>query len=132
LLHIGDATAAMQIAVEHNSTLWLLKIGFDPSFATCSPGNLLLAESIRYSVRRNLKSLEFLGTVESWTKVWTEQERKCVSLRYYPFNVRGAAGFLADVSASISRRLRFRGDDRPNSADGSREPSHADPTNEQK
>jgi CelD/BcsL family acetyltransferase involved in cellulose biosynthesis len=132
LLHIGDATAAMQIAVEHNSALWLLKIGFDPSFANCSPGSLLLAESIRYAVRRNLKSLEFLGTVESWTKVWTEQERKCVSLRYYPFNVRGAAGFLADVSASISRRLRFREDDRPNSADGSREPSHAAPANDQK
>ncbi len=134
LLHIGDTTAAMQIAVEHNSALWLLKIGFDPLFANCSPGNLLLAESIRYAVRRNLKSLEFLGTVESWTKVWTEQERKCVSLRYYPFNVRGAAGFLADLSASISRRFQFRRDDRLNNrrGDGSREPPHGDPANEQK
>lgn len=134
LLHIGDATAAMQIAVEHNSALWLLKVGFDPSFANCSPGNLLLAESIRDSVRRKLKSLEFLGTVEAWTKVWTEQERKCISLRYYPFNVRGAAGLLADAGANLLRRVGSRGSDNGSGqrCDSSGDPSHGDPTNEQK
>jgi CelD/BcsL family acetyltransferase involved in cellulose biosynthesis len=111
LLHIGEATAAMQIAVEHNSALWLLKIGFDPEFANCSPGNLLLAESIRYAVNRKLSSLEFLGIVEPWTRVWTEHERKCVSLRYYPINLRGAAGFLADAGANFVRRMRSRRND---------------------
>jgi GNAT acetyltransferase-like protein len=123
MLHIGEATAAIQIAVEHNSALWLLKIGFDPEFANCSPGNLLLAESIRYAVNRKLSSLEFLGTVEPWTRVWTDHERKCVSLRYYPFNFRGAAGFLSDAGANLIRRMGSRRSDKTNGGyhDGPRE-----------
>jgi CelD/BcsL family acetyltransferase involved in cellulose biosynthesis len=134
LLHIGDATAAMQIAVEHNSALWLLKIGFDPEFAICSPGNLLLAESIRYAVNRKLISLEFLGTVEPWTRVWTEHERKCVSLRYYPFNFHGAAGFLSDSGANLVRRMRSHRSDKTTGHrhDNSVEPSDSgEPANNQ-
>jgi CelD/BcsL family acetyltransferase involved in cellulose biosynthesis len=126
LLHIGEATAAMQIAVEQNSALWLLKIGFDPAFAGCSPGNLLLAASIRYAAERKLSSLEFLGTVEPWTKVWTEHERRCVSLRYYPFNLHGAAGFLADAAAKFIRGRRPADGEQTTGgrSDGSPEPSH--------
>ncbi len=106
LLKIGDIYAAMQIAAEHNGAYWLLKIGFDSALANCSPGNLLLAESLRYSADKGLTSLEFLGTVEPWTRVWTESERKCVSLRYYPFNPRGAAALVADGAGKLLRRFR--------------------------
>ncbi|HEV2972116.1 MAG TPA: GNAT family N-acetyltransferase [Pirellulales bacterium] len=105
LLRIGEACAAMQIAAEHNGALWLLKIGFDPAFANCSPGNLLLAESLRFATAKGLTSLEFLGTVEPWTRVWTDQERQCVSLRYYPFNHRGALGLLAESFEVCARRM---------------------------
>ena len=95
----------MQIAVEQNNAYWLLKIGFDPAFGNCSPGNLLLAESLRDAARRGLASLEFLGTVEPWTQVWTDQERKCVALRYYPFNVRGGLTLLSETAATGVRRF---------------------------
>ena len=118
----------------NNSALWLLKIGFDPAFANCSPGNLLLAESIRYAVRRNLSSLEFLGTFESWTKVWTEHERKCVSLRYYPLICEGRPDFWLTSAHSISRSLRFRGHDRVEQPERRRSESRPTPTpaNDQK
>lgn len=106
LLRIGDIYAAMQIAAEHNNAYWLLKIGFDPAVGNCSPGNLLLAESLRYSAEKGLRTLEFLGTVEPWTKVWTDEERKCVSLRYYPFNLRGIAALVSDGAGKLIRRFR--------------------------
>jgi hypothetical protein len=105
LLWIGESCAAMQIAAEQYGALWLLKIGFDPEFGNCSPGNLLLAESLRYCAGKGLTSLEFLGTVEPWTRAWTDQERQCVSLRYYPFNHRGAIGLLADSCEVFGRRV---------------------------
>jgi CelD/BcsL family acetyltransferase involved in cellulose biosynthesis len=108
LLRIGDRYAAMQIAAEQNRAFWLLKIGFDPEFASCSPGNLLLAESLRYSAHQGLSSLEFLGTVEPWTQVWTDHERKCVSLRYYPFNLRGALALAVEATALVARRVGDR------------------------
>ncbi len=108
LLQIGDEYAAMQIAAECNRAFWLLKIGFDPEFANCSPGNLLLAESLRYSSGRGLSSLEFLGVVEPWTQVWTDLERPCVSLRYYPFNLHGGAAFAAEATAAAVRRIGSR------------------------
>jgi CelD/BcsL family acetyltransferase involved in cellulose biosynthesis len=108
LLRIGDNYAAMQIAAEHNRAFWLLKIGFDPEFASCSPGNLLLAESLRYSAQQGLSSLEFLGTVEPWTQVWTDHERKCVSLRYYPFNLGGALALAVEATALVARRVGER------------------------
>jgi hypothetical protein len=108
LLRIGETYAAMQIAVEQNKAFWLLKIGFDPAFANCSPGNLLLAESLRHAVGQGLSSLEFLGTVEPWTQVWTDRERKCVSLRYMPFNARGAIALLSEGTAAFFRRFRPR------------------------
>jgi CelD/BcsL family acetyltransferase involved in cellulose biosynthesis len=118
LLWIGHQPVAMQIATEEAGRWWLLKIGFDPAWADCSPGTLLLGETIRHAVRQKLSAYEFLGTVEPWTQVWTQEEHRCVSLRLYPFGLRGAAAFAADTvtvarrrsTAALQRwRGRFRG-----------------------
>lgn len=90
-LRIGEQVAAMQIAVECSKAFWLLKVGYDPAFASCSPGNLLLCETIRHAARSGLESYEFLGSISDWTRMWTQQERACVSLRVYPVGVRGMA-----------------------------------------
>jgi len=86
-LRIGREIAAMQLAVECIGGFWLHKIGFDKRFARCSPGNLLLRETIRDAAMRGLASFEFLGTIEPWVQVWTRQERPCVVLRGYPLGV---------------------------------------------
>ncbi len=106
LLRIGDVAAAMQVAVEEGGRWWLLKIGFDPALAACSPGVLLLAETLRHAVRCDLAGYEFLGTVEPWTRVWTEQERACVSVRVYPFGIGGMAALATDATRALFRRLR--------------------------
>ncbi len=106
LLTIGDQPAAMQIATEESGRLWLLKIGFDPAFGDCSPGILLLAETLRYAAARKLRSYEFLGTDEAWIRVWTEQRRECVSVRVYQFGLRVAAALASDMLARGWRKLR--------------------------
>jgi hypothetical protein len=68
----------------------------------------LLAETIGYAATKGLKSYEFLGTVESWTRVWTTRERRCQSLRAYPVTLRGMAALAEDGFAWLGRRIRRR------------------------
>lgn len=109
-LRIGGQAAAMQLGVEWGGGLWLLKIGYDNQFARCSPGNLLVCETLRYAARRGLKSLHFLGAIEHWTRQWTERENSCVTLRGYPFGLRGGAALMTDLAKSGWQKLsRLRG-----------------------
>jgi CelD/BcsL family acetyltransferase involved in cellulose biosynthesis len=96
-LKISRKPAATQIAVEAGGRFWLLKVGYDESFARCSPGNLLMLETLRYAASRGLRSYEFLGTSEPWTQIWTNRIRPCVSVRVYPGNARGAAALGSDA-----------------------------------
>jgi CelD/BcsL family acetyltransferase involved in cellulose biosynthesis len=104
-LRLGGQAVAMQLAVEHNKAFWLLKIGYDEAFARCSPGTLLLLETIRYAAAHGLHSYEFLGTPASWTRVWTLLERPCVSLWAYPARMRGVAALAVDATTAVRRKL---------------------------
>jgi CelD/BcsL family acetyltransferase involved in cellulose biosynthesis len=106
LLRIGGRAAAMQVAVETGGRFWLLKVGYDEEFARCSPGSLLLLETIRYAATRGLRSYEFLGNAESWTRPWTREVRPCVHLETYPFKARAVGGLATGAAAVGGRRLR--------------------------
>jgi CelD/BcsL family acetyltransferase involved in cellulose biosynthesis len=96
-MRIGQGIAATQLAVESRGAFWLLKVGYDETYAKCSPGNLLLVETLKYAEQRRLKSYEFLGSSEPWTDVWTRQIRPCVTVAAYPNNCRGGAAFVCDA-----------------------------------
>ncbi len=104
-LRVGERIAAMQLAVEHGRRFWLLKIGYDEAFARCSPGLLLILETLRDAAARGLQSYEFLGAPEPWIRMWTKDIRPCVSLRIYPTRTRGLAALASDVARSGWRRL---------------------------
>jgi CelD/BcsL family acetyltransferase involved in cellulose biosynthesis len=107
-LKIGGHPAATQIAVESRGGFWLLKVGYDETFARCSPGNLLMLETLRYAASRGLQSYEFLGSAEPWTEMWTDRVRPCVSVRAYPNNFRGAAALGWDAIRFGWERLNQR------------------------
>jgi CelD/BcsL family acetyltransferase involved in cellulose biosynthesis len=105
-LRIGGRAAAMQLAVECKGSFWLFKIGYREEFANCSPGMLLIAETIRYSAGKGLSGYEFLGTTEEWTRVWTKEEQPCVSIRVYPLRPLGVKALAVDAMHFAGRRLQ--------------------------
>ncbi|NQT16541.1 MAG: GNAT family N-acetyltransferase [Planctomycetes bacterium] len=107
-LRIDGRAVAMQFAMVHGGGFWLLKIGYDADFARCSPGILLLSETIAYAAREGLATFEFLGQPEPWIEVWTERKRPCISLRVYPYNLGGAVAIAADGAAKASRAAAER------------------------
>ena len=107
-MRIDGRAVATQLAVESGGGLWLLKVGYDEAFSRCSPGNLLMVETLRYAVRSGLRTYEFLGSAEPWTEIWTDRIRPCVSVWAYPNNFRGAAAFFWDASRFGWDRLSRR------------------------
>jgi CelD/BcsL family acetyltransferase involved in cellulose biosynthesis len=103
-LRIGGRPAAMQLAVECGGRFWLLKIGCDEQFARCSPGSLLMLETLRYAAARGLRSYELPGSPEPWTKMWTPLTRQCVSVRAYPTTEPGLSGLVMDLAKRAGRR----------------------------
>lgn len=104
-LYLGTRAVAMQVAVEYQDRFWLLKIGYNDEYAKCSPGILLLAETIRYAAERGLKSYEFLGGPAPWISAWADREKQCVTLRVYPCNILGVIGLGRDSVMAGLRRL---------------------------
>ncbi|HEU4651370.1 MAG TPA: GNAT family N-acetyltransferase, partial [Croceibacterium sp.] len=94
-MRIDGRAVAMQLAAESAGKLWLLKIGHDEQYASCSPGQQLMLYVAGEAARRGLTALEFLGEEEAWTRSWTRASRDCVALRVYPFTRRGVS-LLAD------------------------------------
>ncbi len=94
MMRIGETTVAVQFGVEFNHRFWLLKMGYDETFSRCSPGILLMVESLRYATECGLKIYEMMGVQESWNQIWTESAHEAFSLRIYAPGVRGlmAAG----------------------------------------
>ena len=109
-MRIGGHAAATQIAVECREGFWLLKVGYDETFARCSPGHLLMVETLRYAASRGLRTYEFLGSAEPWTQIWTDRVRPCVSVWAYPANLWGMETFACDaVRFGWERLIRYFG-----------------------
>lgn len=106
-LRIGGVVAAVQLAIESGGRFRLLKVGYDERFARCSPGHLLLLESIRAAAQRDLRSYELLGHPEPWTRAWTTHERPCVSVRAFPSRPGGIAALAAAGATHLGARVRW-------------------------
>lgn len=105
-MRLDDKAIAMQIGVHLNKRLWLLKIGYNEAYARMSPGSLLMLEVVSHAAQDGTQSIEFLGSVEPWTELWTKEVRECVHIRAYPLGLPGAAAFLVDAADWLARQLQ--------------------------
>jgi hypothetical protein len=96
LLTLDGLPAATQIAVERDDALWLLKIGYDEAFASCSPGQLLMQATLQWAVERGLRRYELLGLAKPWTRMWTRDEWPSSLVLAYPATVRGLRAAVPD------------------------------------
>jgi CelD/BcsL family acetyltransferase involved in cellulose biosynthesis len=108
LMRIGGKAVAMQLAVETQQRLWLHKIGHNEEYSHSSPGTLLMLNVAHYAAQRGLKSIEFLGSAEPWTKVWTDHLRDCVRVRVYPYAPASVIPFGLDAGRWVAARIRRR------------------------
>jgi CelD/BcsL family acetyltransferase involved in cellulose biosynthesis len=104
LMKCGDQTAAVQLGVDYKNRFWLLKMGYDQNFSRCSPGELLIVESLRLATERGMQAYEFTGTPESWTQKWTKTVHASVSVRIYAEGMRGLIGVAAETTMIAARR----------------------------
>lgn len=107
-LRIDGRAVAMQIAMVEGDMLCLLKVGYDAEFAHCSPGVLLLRESLAHAAAAGLRTYRFLGKSEPWIAAWTPHEAETVSVNAYPRSRRGAGALTADASLAAGRRALRR------------------------
>ncbi len=96
----------MLFGVVFQGRFWVLKIGYDEEYSRCSPGILLIHETIRYAFTNGLKSYEFLGSDENWLHMWTKDNiRRHISIGYYPFNFIGLKRLSIDLLGFAAKRL---------------------------
>lgn len=105
LLRINSDIVAFEFSVVYANRFWVLKIGFDESFAHCSPGTLLMHETIRYAFDQKLETFELLGTDEPWLHMWTDEIHRYMSLHLYPVSAGGVMNLIGDASGYIGRRI---------------------------
>jgi len=70
-LRSGEARIAFDYSLEYKGRSFLLKLGYDPAFAACSPSNLLLSMSLERAFSQGLAKYEFLGETAEWKRCWT-------------------------------------------------------------
>jgi CelD/BcsL family acetyltransferase involved in cellulose biosynthesis len=104
-MRIGGKAIGMQLAVETKQRLWLIKIGHNEAYARSSPGTLLMLEVARYAAQRGLKSIEFLGRDEPWTRLWTERLCNCIQIRIYPYALASLVPFGLDLWRWTATRM---------------------------
>jgi hypothetical protein len=109
-MRIDSEPVAMQFAVQTGGSFWLLKIGYKEAYSKCSPGMLLMLETLRFAAQQGLASYEFLGASEHWTRRWTACERASVRIDVYPFTIKGMCAFGREFArcAWVKASRKFR------------------------
>ena len=103
-LRLNDKPVAVMLAVEIFNRFWVLKIGYDEAFSRCSPGILLVHETIRHAFEKKLETYEFLGNDADWMHMWTKQQHPYVTARIYPFSIVGHVGLGMDTIFALGGR----------------------------
>jgi CelD/BcsL family acetyltransferase involved in cellulose biosynthesis len=103
-LRINDMAVAALLAVQCYNRFWVLKIGYDEAFSRCSPGILLMHETIHYAYNNGLEAYEFLGSEAPWIRMWTDQNHPYVTARIYPYSTRGQVSLGMDIVSFAFRK----------------------------
>jgi CelD/BcsL family acetyltransferase involved in cellulose biosynthesis len=70
-LKVGGRRVAFAYSLVYANRMYLLKPGFDPEFAACSPGNLLTHLVLRDAQASGVESYDFLGRDDGWKRQWS-------------------------------------------------------------
>lgn len=110
LAHVGERPVAMQIATQWRRRWWLFKISHDQALASCSPGQLLMRHTLLHAAREGLETVEMMGVMDDWTRLWTPHTRRYLRVQALPFGAASAQLLLRRAArAGLDRLRRPRG-----------------------
>jgi CelD/BcsL family acetyltransferase involved in cellulose biosynthesis len=90
-LKVGDKRIAFGYCLRRGRTIYLLKTGYDPEYAACSPFNALLFFAIESAFHEGLTAIDLLGCDEPWKAAWTDERTERRWLFLYRNTVSAAA-----------------------------------------
>jgi CelD/BcsL family acetyltransferase involved in cellulose biosynthesis len=80
----NDRVVAVDLCIEGNSTLIILKTTHDESIKTCSPAFLMRQESFsKLFDEQRIKRIEFYGKLMDWHTRWSNEVRTMYHVNYY-------------------------------------------------
>jgi CelD/BcsL family acetyltransferase involved in cellulose biosynthesis len=85
---MGEKRIAFDYAIENDSTLYGIKIGYDPQYHTCSPGHILLLLILQQACLNQSKEYDFLGVDDEWKFSFTRDARRHQWLFLFPDRLR--------------------------------------------
>jgi CelD/BcsL family acetyltransferase involved in cellulose biosynthesis len=88
-LCVAGRPVAFAYMLSFKKSLFLLKPGYDPAYAACSPSNILLSMVLRDAVGRGIREFDFLGEDDPWKLSWTSELRPHSWLFVFPQTRRG-------------------------------------------
>ena len=97
----GQKPISVFYGYEHNKTLYYLLSGFDPSYASFGPTNLLLLKTLEKCVEEEIRELNFFSGYTSHKFRWCKNYRRNYSFKFINSKVRSKALSLA---ARIARQ----------------------------
>ena len=101
-LRIKGERIATLFAIEDKHTLFALKIGYDPAYASVSPGHLMVWKVASDAEARGLAELNFVGREDEWKRRWTDRVHEHVAITVYRRSARGLVRYaLRDVIKPI-------------------------------
>jgi CelD/BcsL family acetyltransferase involved in cellulose biosynthesis len=74
-LTVDGRRIATSFSAIYDNRLFLLKTGYDPEFAKCSPFKLLTSFAVQAAYADGLAEVDFLGDTEPWKQEWTPATR---------------------------------------------------------
>lgn len=104
-IYLDDRPVAMSVGEIFENVYWAHKTGYDETYAKQGPGVLLQYHLIRHLAGRGVERLEFCGQMDDFKRAWTQDGVATVTLRVYPFTLRGMAALGADVTKPARRAV---------------------------
>ncbi len=104
-MRLNGKAIAVLLGVEFADRFWVLKIGFDEQWASCSPGILLMHEVIRWAFEHRLRAFEFLGSDEPWLHMWTDHVHEYDTQWMYPMTPSGLFWLSIDMPNTLKAKL---------------------------
>jgi CelD/BcsL family acetyltransferase involved in cellulose biosynthesis len=94
-LTVGGRRIAAIYALRYGGRHYIVKLGYDPEFASCAPGHLACMLSLEHAFAEGAVEVDFLGDDDPWKRDWTSEVRAHRWLFVFPDHFRARCLYLA-------------------------------------